>query len=178
MATRLSGPIARTYRFQTQLYSVLQAFIEHLLNDIHWAMPWTLSASSDNRKGFLEEVMPQMSLEGWSEMMEQRGQWSKKREEHVQRHGGTAFANALKICLWLHVHLSLWASFYHLQHEACSTCLCSALLTLNFISNDGTVHWKVMLLTSIQWHGSTKLHLPLGPYFVKQPKNFCIYTEN
>lgn len=91
----------RTCRFQTQLYSVLQTFTEHLLNAIHWAMPWTLSASSDNREGFLEEEMLKMNLEGWSEMMEQRGQWSKKRAKHVQRHWGTAFANPLKIRLWL-----------------------------------------------------------------------------
>lgn len=41
--------------FRTQLYSALQTLIEHLLNVIHWAMPWTLSASSDNREGFLRK---------------------------------------------------------------------------------------------------------------------------
>ena len=69
--------------------------------------------------------------------------------------------------------------FYHLQHEACSTPLCSAVLTLNSISNDGTVHWKNNNNNNpCLFNDMDQLHLPLGPYFVKRPKNFCTYTEN
>lgn len=69
-----------------------------------------------------------------------------------------------------HVHSSLWASFYHLQHEACSTCLCSDPLTLNSISNDRTVHWKnhAFEVYSMTWINKTAF--TLGSLFCETTK--------
>lgn len=106
--------------------------------------PWTLSASSDNREGFLEEVMLKMNLEGWSEMMEQRGQWSKEE--------GKACAKALRHCLCKSTENMLMAPDKHPHPSGPQVIIfnmkrvqhaCAQLSWLNSISSDKSCFWSL-----------------------------------